>query len=357
MVLLRARTAALSGRRPRDLDWAPLAAGGLAIETIRGAHDNILTEPRVHALAAKLRRYLDSVRTELLWRRGQESWFKRAQRQRNRLDPEVFQSRDVDRLVRADERDRQSATRGKIGVHARLSFPVTTWRTTRPSAYVIDSTTGACCDRTSRARPQSPCTQAPRGGDSIHAMLILASASPRRAELLRAAGIVFEAVPVDIDETPLPAELPEAHVRRLAEEKALAGARRRPGATVLGADTVVVVDNRILGKPRDAGDAAAMLRTLSGREHLVMTGVSVIRESAGQGPGGSTHVEYTKVQFSPLSEEEISWYVTSGEPMDKAGAYAIQGLASRFVDRIDGSYSNVVGLPVALVYRLVKTVS
>jgi septum formation protein len=188
-------------------------------------------------------------------------------------------------------------------------------------------------------------------------MLILASASPRRAELLRAAGIVFEAVPVDIDETPLPAELPEAHVRRLAEEKALAGARRRPGTTVLGADTVVVVDNRILGKPRDAGDAAAMLRTLSGREHLVMTGVSVIRESAGQGPGGSTHVEYTKVQFSPLSEEEISWYVTSGEPMDKAGAYAIQGLASRFVDRIDGSYSNVVGLPVALVYRLVKTVS
>lgn len=176
--------------------------------------------------------------------------------------------------------------------------------------------------------------------------LVLASASPRRSELLRAAGIAFEALAVDIDETPLADERPEAHVRRLAEQKARTAYARRPDAAVLGADTTVVVDDRILGKPRDADDAAAMLRLLSGREHQVLTAVCVITAAA------VVEVACTRVWFSTLSDQEIAWYVASGEPMDKAGAYAIQGLASRFVTRIEGSYSNVVGLPVDLVYRL-----
>jgi nucleoside triphosphate pyrophosphatase len=188
--------------------------------------------------------------------------------------------------------------------------------------------------------------------DSIPTMLILASASPRRAELLRAAGIAFETLAMDIDESALPGESPEAHVRRLAEAKAGAAAAVRPSATVLGADTVVVVDDHILGKPRSAADAAAMLRRLSGREHLVLTGVAVVRPA-----GTAVEIERTRVWFSALTDEEIRAYIASGEPMDKAGAYAIQGLASRFVARIEGSYTNVVGLPVALVYRLLTTVS
>jgi septum formation protein len=208
-------------------------------------------------------------------------------------------------------------------------------------------------------------------------MLLLASASPRRSDLLKAAGIGFDVLPVNVDETPLAQESPEAHVRRLAEEKARVASQTRPGAVVLGADTVVVVDDRILGKPRDAADAAEMLRALSGRAHEVLTGVAVIRpagraglkpERGGDGPPTSgaasvapttppaaIGVACTRVWFSSLSDDEIDWYVRSGEPMDKAGAYAIQGLASRFIDRIDGSYSNVVGLPVALVYRLLKS--
>ena len=178
-------------------------------------------------------------------------------------------------------------------------------------------------------------------------MLILASASPRRAELLRAAGIAFDALPVNLDETPLPQETPEAHVSRLAEAKARAAFARRPDAMVLGADTVVVIDDRILGKPRDQEDAAAMLRMLSGREHRVLTGVTIMTSTVVR-----SAVAVTLVQFAALTEEEIAGYVLSREPMDKAGAYAIQGLASRFIDRIEGSYSNVVGLPVALVYRL-----
>jgi septum formation protein len=178
-------------------------------------------------------------------------------------------------------------------------------------------------------------------------MLILASASPRRAALLRAAGIRFETLAVDIDETPLPDELPEPHVRRLAADKARAAFRRRPDAVVLGADTIVVVDARILGKPRDDEDAAAMLRLLSGREHQVLTGVALMTPA-----GTQQGVDVTSVRFATLTEEEIAEYVRSREPRDKAGAYAIQGLASRFVERIEGSYSNVVGLPVALVYRL-----
>lgn len=177
--------------------------------------------------------------------------------------------------------------------------------------------------------------------------LVLASASPRRAELLKSAGFQFTIVPAAIDETALPEECPDDHVRRLARGKALAAAALVPGATILGADTVVVVDDEILGKPIDAGDARRMLRLLAGRRHQVFTGIAVLRL-------GVVHdaVEVTAVDLAPMTGEEIEWYVASGEPMGKAGAYAIQGLASRFVSRIEGSYSNVVGLPIAVVHRM-----
>jgi nucleoside triphosphate pyrophosphatase len=177
-------------------------------------------------------------------------------------------------------------------------------------------------------------------------MLILASASPRRAELLRAAGIPFEVIIANIDESLVPGEGAEVYVRRIAEAKARAVAHQANGRVVLAADTVVVVADRILGKPVDRADAERMLQTLSGRRHSVLTAVTL---------GGRTRLATTMVEFSVLSEKEIASYVESGEPMDKAGAYAIQGLASRFVTRIDGSYSNVVGLPVALVYEMLKS--
>jgi len=177
--------------------------------------------------------------------------------------------------------------------------------------------------------------------------LVLASASPRRAELLRAAGFTFTVDAVDIDESVSPAEPPDAYVRRLARGKAEAGARRHPGATVLGADTVVVVDGRILGKPKDDGDACDMLAALSGRVHHVYTGVAVAREGRIRDA-----VDISAVTFAPLSSAQISAYVATGEPRDKAGAYAIQGWASRFVERLEGSYSGVVGLPVAVAHRL-----
>jgi len=211
-------------------------------------------------------------------------------------------------------------------------------------------------------------------------MLVLASASPRRQELLRNADIAFEAQAADIDETPLPGEAPRQCAERLAQEKALAVWRTRPQDVALGADTIVVVDETILGKPVDGEDAARMLRSLSGRVHRVITGVCVVQTVAsGQLPVASedhaghsaqsppsfkvlrtenrelrTASETTLVTMSELSEDEIRDYVASGEPMDKAGAYAIQGRASRWIPRIEGDYSNVVGLPVALVYRLLS---
>jgi septum formation protein len=183
-------------------------------------------------------------------------------------------------------------------------------------------------------------------------MLVLASASPRRQELLRSAGIPFEVQPADIPEDPLPGETAKACAERLAREKALAVARQRPHDCVLGADTVVVVDGQILGKPFDAADAARMLRLLSGRGHQVITGVCLV--VGGQCSVGS---ETTSVTMSEISENDIDDYVASGEPMDKAGAYAIQGIASRWIPRIEGDYSNVVGLPVALVFRMLREVS
>jgi septum formation protein len=177
--------------------------------------------------------------------------------------------------------------------------------------------------------------------------LILASASPRRAELLRAAGIPFDIDAADVDEAHLPGEPPHLYVARLAEAKAQAVARRAPGRPVLGADTVVVAGGSVLGKPVDPDDATRMLESLSGRTHLVLTGVCLVATGHL-----AVEVASTTVEFRPLAPAEVQWYVASGEPMDKAGAYAIQGLASRFVTRIDGSYSNVVGLPVELVMRM-----
>ena len=179
--------------------------------------------------------------------------------------------------------------------------------------------------------------------------VILASASPRRADLLRAAGVPFEAVATDIDEAIRFGETPSAYVQRLASEKSakamdVAGAS---DAVILGADTAVVVDGDILGKPRGDADAAAMLRRLSGRRHEVVTGIS-LRSTAFE----VVRVETTAVFVAPLSEDEVAWYVASGEGRDKAGAYAIQGLASRFIPRIEGSYTNVVGLPVEATMRM-----
>lgn len=176
-------------------------------------------------------------------------------------------------------------------------------------------------------------------------VLILASASPRRAEILREAGIPFAVRSPRVDETPRPGEAPVDYVRRLAAEKACA-VQAADGDVVLGADTTVVVDGRMLGKPSDTDDAQGMLEALSGRCHEVLTGICLRR-------GGSLIQDHatTRVWFAELSAAEIGDYVASGEPMDKAGGYAIQGLASKFIGRIEGCYFNVVGLPVALVYR------
>jgi septum formation protein len=222
--------------------------------------------------------------------------------------------------------------------------------------------------------------------------LILASASPRRSELLQAAGIPFERWPAEVEESAHPGETADACVRRLSEQKARAVAVHAGGRPVLAADTIVVAGGEMLGKPRDAQDAARMLRLLSGTSHEVLTGVCLAVPRIGVAPARppvivehdptriltmpvttptsapepeandvpaldgrsvmDVRVAVTTVEFSRLSEAEIGWYVATGEPMDKAGAYAIQGLASRFVTRVNGSYSNVVGLPVALVYEM-----
>jgi len=179
-------------------------------------------------------------------------------------------------------------------------------------------------------------------------MLILASHSPRRREILAQAGIPFVVKPAGVMEELLPGEDAVSHVRRLARLKAEA-VRGGPEDIVLGADTVVVVDEEILGKPADGAQAAQMLRRLSGREHLVVTGICLKAASARV-----VDAESTRVRLVQLSEQEIQGYVASGEPLDKAGAYAIQGLASKFIDRLEGCYFNVVGLPVALVYRHLK---
>ena len=191
-------------------------------------------------------------------------------------------------------------------------------------------------------------------------MLVLASASPRRRELLTQAGFDFEIHPANIPEDPLPGEDPIAYVTRLARQKAQAVyallASTTPnltGLTVLGADTTVTLDNQILGKPEDPSypeAATRMLRQLSGRTHRVITGIAVVNAVQAQ-----VAAEVTAVQFLSLSEEEIANYIATGEPRDKAGAYAIQGLAARWIPRIEGCYFNVVGLPIALVSTLLQS--
>jgi septum formation protein len=175
--------------------------------------------------------------------------------------------------------------------------------------------------------------------------LVLASQSPRRAEILRQAGIPFTVRVSSVDETPLPGEKPEDYVARLAERKAFAVAAA-PGEVVLGADTTVVAGSEMLAKPADAADARRMLALLSGRRHEVMTGICLKR-----GAEAIRDYAVTEVWFARMTDGDIEEYVASGEPMDKAGAYAIQGLASKFIRKIDGCYFNVVGLPIELVYR------
>lgn len=172
--------------------------------------------------------------------------------------------------------------------------------------------------------------------------IILASASPRRAELLESAGIRFDVVPGHIDETPLPGERPVDHVLRLAREKAAEVAEREGGRFYVGADTIVLCDGEIMGKPRDTDDAMRMLAKLAGQTHQVITGFAVLDRENGRAVNRAIS---TDVTFKPLSRGEIEAYVATGCPLDKAGAYAIQGGAAYMVERINGSYTNVVGLP------------
>ena len=217
-------------------------------------------------------------------------------------------------------------------------------------------------------RSKNALLQSPSPSPETSGRLVLASGSPRRRELLAGLGIEPLVRPVDIDESPLPNEQAEPYVLRLA--KAKAQAQGDPGEVILAADTVVAVDGDLLGKPADRDEAERMLQRLSGRAHQVLTGVALWCPGGcpGQYPeqdperpghpdaGLQAEVVTTQVFFHPMSHQEISWYVETGEPMDKAGAYAVQGLAAVFVDRLEGNYSNVVGLPLPTVYRLLSQI-
>ena len=178
--------------------------------------------------------------------------------------------------------------------------------------------------------------------------IVLASASPRRVEIVTSVGWPFEKQPANIDETEIDGEAPEDYVVRLAREKALAVAGDRPHEIVLGADTTVVVDGRILAKPSDLDDAKRMLRILSGRSHFVLTGVAVAIDDKVE-----SALERTRVDFREMDEDEIEFLAVKGDPLDKAGAYAVQAQAALFISGIEGDYWNVVGLPIGTVYRLI----
>ena len=187
---------------------------------------------------------------------------------------------------------------------------------------------------------------------SIHsARVILASASPRRRELLALIGVRHEVRPADIDESLLPGEAPAAHAERLARGKAHTIAEREPDAVVIAADTIVVVDGDVLGKPRDATEAHAMLRRLSGRTHTVLTAIAVARGALTE-----SAVESVDVTFRDLSDDEIGAYIATGEPMDKAGAYGIQGYGATIVERVDGDYFSVMGLGLRRLVELLERV-
>lgn len=190
--------------------------------------------------------------------------------------------------------------------------------------------------------------------------LILASGSPRRSEILTSVGWQFTKQPADVDESVLPNETPENYVRRLAKEKAEAVAKDHENALVLGADTTVVINDEIIGKPVDLDDARAMLRKLSGSWHEVLTGVALVEvlSPESQIPSLKTVVglERTRVKFADMSDAEIEFLAEFGEPLDKAGAYAVQAQAALFIEGIEGDYWNVVGLPINLVYKLLRTI-
>lgn len=184
--------------------------------------------------------------------------------------------------------------------------------------------------------------------------LILASKSPRRAELLRAAGWPFAAVAANIDESRHADEAAVSYVRRLAQSKAEKVAQQFPDDLVLGADTTVVIGDEILGQPGDAATAHRMLQLLSGKWHQVLTGVALVRAADRK---LSVDHQVTRVRFAELTQDEIDWYVDTGEPLDKAGAYGIQDRAARFIEEIQGDYFNIVGLPMRLVYELIRKMS
>jgi septum formation protein len=179
--------------------------------------------------------------------------------------------------------------------------------------------------------------------------VILASASPRRRELFRMIGIAHEVVPAHIDESYLPGERPEAHAERLAREKGAVIAARHPESVVISADTIVVIDEQVLGKPRDTAEATRMLRQLSGRTHTVFTAVAVARHGRVE-----SDVDGVTVTFRELSEEDIAAYIATGEPMDKAGAYGIQGYGATIVERIDGDFFAVMGLALGRMIALLR---
>jgi septum formation protein len=180
---------------------------------------------------------------------------------------------------------------------------------------------------------------------------VLASSSPRRRELLTMIGIAHEVVPADIDESYLPGEVPVAHAERLARAKSGSVSARQPDAVVIAADTIVVIDNVVLGKPKDTADAARMLRVLSGKTHTVFTAVAVQRGSTLE-----SGVEAVTVTFRGLSDPEIEAYIDTREPMDKAGAYGIQGFGATIVERIDGDFFAVMGLPLGRLVRLMERI-
>lgn len=187
--------------------------------------------------------------------------------------------------------------------------------------------------------------------------LILASGSPRRAEILTSVGWEFTKDSADIDETEFDGESPEDYVQRLAREKAETVARKYDNALILGADTTVVIDSQIIGKPVDLADARRMLKMLSGNWHEVLTGVALVQKnpkSAIRNLKSVVGLQRTRVKFAKMSDEEIEFLAEYGEPLDKAGAYAVQAQAALFIEGIEGDYWNVVGLPVSLVYRLIK---
>ena len=181
--------------------------------------------------------------------------------------------------------------------------------------------------------------------------IILASSSPRRAQLLETIGVEYELAPSQVQERMHAGEAPPDYITRLARAKVIAVARKRESGLVIGADTIVVLDGRVLGKPEDEQDAERMLRQLSGRWHAVMTGVALYDIASRR---EVADYDKTLVRFAQLTDKEIEWYLKSGEPMDKAGSYGIQGLGSLFVEEIAGNYFNVVGLPIPLVYRLAR---